>query len=306
MGHRRGVAFRHKVNTVCAGPDSETEVAAEQSAAATGGGRRNRHAYAINLPRYRTRSAGRSSSTWSAAHAPSSGLRAHLAVSARALGKHLAVLQRSGLIARWKVGRVHYCRLVASLARAGAWIAAPPGLLGAPARCARRYVDEEGAHAICPPTGKIGIELQRTFRASPERVFRAWTQPAALREWWCPSGWVAGEIEIDLRSAAPIALRCPAPQTVAVSVSGQFLEVRPPERLVYTWRWEGAFAEMPETLVTLELQGSDDETHLTLHHDNFADAGIRQQHRSGWMAACDRLDRVVTPTAVMPHRAAAL
>ena len=41
--------------------------------------------------------------------------------------------------------------------------------------------------------------MQRTFRASPERVFRAWTQPAALREWWCPPGWVAGEIEIDLR-----------------------------------------------------------------------------------------------------------
>jgi uncharacterized protein YndB with AHSA1/START domain len=45
----------------------------------------------------------------------------------------------------------------------------------------------------------IGIELQRRFRASPERVFRAWTQPVALREWWCPPGWVAGEIDIDLR-----------------------------------------------------------------------------------------------------------
>ena len=47
--------------------------------------------------------------------------------------------------------------------------------------------------------GNIGFELQRRFRASPERVFRAWTRPAALREWWCPAGWVAGEIEIDLR-----------------------------------------------------------------------------------------------------------
>jgi uncharacterized protein YndB with AHSA1/START domain len=55
-----------------------------------------------------------------------------------------------------------------------------------------------------------GFELQRTFRASPERVFRAWTQPAALREWWCPSGWVAGEIAIDLQIGAPIALRCRA------------------------------------------------------------------------------------------------
>lgn len=152
---------------------------------------------------------------------------------------------------------------------------------------------------------RTGFELQRTFRASPERVFRAWTQPAALREWWCPSGWVAGEIAIDLQIGGTYSIAM-SRADVRVSVSGAFLEVRPPERLVYTWRWEGAFAEMPETLVTLELQGSDIETRLTLHHGKFADAGIRQQHRSGWMAACDRLDRVVTPTAVMPDRAAAL
>jgi uncharacterized protein YndB with AHSA1/START domain len=155
--------------------------------------------------------------------------------------------------------------------------------------------------------GITGFELQRTFRASPERVFRAWTQPAALREWWCPPGWVAGEIEIDLRIGGTysVAMSRAGSAGSLVSVSGQFLEVRPPERLVYTWRWEGAFAEIPETLVILELRGSNNETVLTLHHDKFADAGLRQQHRSGWMAACDRLDRVVTPASALPDRAAA-
>src|SRR3979411_2958279 len=50
-------------------------------------------------------------------------LGAPFAVSAPAISKHLSVLERSGLILRWKVGRVHYCRLVADpLVRAGAWI----------------------------------------------------------------------------------------------------------------------------------------------------------------------------------------
>jgi DNA-binding transcriptional ArsR family regulator len=50
-------------------------------------------------------------------------LGAPFAVSAPAISKHLAVLERCGLIARWKIGRVHYCRLVADpLAQAGAWI----------------------------------------------------------------------------------------------------------------------------------------------------------------------------------------
>ncbi len=62
---------------------------------------------------------------------------------------------------------------------------------------------------------------------------------------------------------------------------------------------------MPETLVTVELQESDGDTVLTLRHENFADAATRQQHRSGWISACDRLDRMMTPAAAMGERPAA-
>jgi len=52
-----------------------------------------------------------------------SELGAPFDVSAPAISKHLAVLERCGLIVRWKIGRVHYCRLVADpLTQAGAWI----------------------------------------------------------------------------------------------------------------------------------------------------------------------------------------
>ena len=160
----------------------------------------------------------------------------------------------------------------------------------------------QSAIAATPETG-VGFELQRRFRASPERIFRAWTQPVALREWWCPPGWIAAAIEIDLRIGGNyrIAMSRAGRAGSEVSVSGQFLEVRPPERLAYTWRWEGAFAEMPETLVTLELSGSGGETLLTLRHENFVDLGLRQQHRSGWISACDRLDRLVTPPEAAPR-----
>lgn len=151
--------------------------------------------------------------------------------------------------------------------------------------------------AIAGTTG-LGFELQRRFRASPERIFKAWTQPAALREWWCPSGWSAGEIEIDLRvgGAYRIAMTRNGSVDDGVAVSGRFIEVRSPDCLVYTWQWEGAFTDMPETRVTLELQGSSDETLLTLRHEGFSEPGSRQQHRSGWMSACDRLNRkVISP-----------
>src|SRR4051794_41681740 len=79
-----------------------------------------------------------------------------------------------------------------------------------------------------------GIALQRRFRASPDRVFRAWTEPAALREWWCPPGWVAGEIAIDLRPGGTYRIemrRIGGGERLAIS--GQFLDVTPPRRLVF-------------------------------------------------------------------------
>jgi uncharacterized protein YndB with AHSA1/START domain len=78
-----------------------------------------------------------------------------------------------------------------------------------------------------------------------------------------------------------------------VSVRGRFLEVRPPERLRFTWRWEGAFEQMPETVVTVEFHEFAAGTELTLRHENFVDPDIGRQHRSGWIAACDRRDQAV-------------
>lgn len=142
----------------------------------------------------------------------------------------------------------------------------------------------------------LGIELQRRFRASPEALFRAWTEPSALREWWCPPGWVASDIAIDLRVGGRYRIAmASAGSGDALAVAGEFLEVAPPQRLVYTWCWEGAFPDAAPTLVTVELHAAGDETLLTLRHDRFASPAARQQHRTGWLAACNRLDRLVTP-----------
>lgn len=157
-----------------------------------------------------------------------------------------------------------------------------------------RSADAGGPAGIGP--ARTSIELQRRFRADPERVFRAWTEPTALRQWWCPPGWIAGEIELDLRVGGRYRIAMEQPGgSERVAVSGTFLEVAAPRRLVYTWLWEDAFPDMPETVVTVEFDGSNGETVLTIRHDNFGDPATRHQHRSGWMMACNRLDRLVTP-----------
>lgn len=140
------------------------------------------------------------------------------------------------------------------------------------------------------------FELGRRFRAGPETVFRAWTRPEALKRWWCPNGWAPTAIEVDLRVGGGYRIAMSRLGAGAdVSVCGRFLEVRRPQKLVYTWRWEGAFEEMPKTIVTVTFDEFPGGTELTLRHAGFADDGSRRQHRSGWVAACARMDRSLAP-----------
>ena len=140
----------------------------------------------------------------------------------------------------------------------------------------------------------IAIRLRRRFASPRERVFRAWTEPEALKRWWCPPGWTPAEIEVDLRvgGAYRIGMRRIDGGT-PVYVRGRFLEVRAPEKLVYTWRWDGAFEDLPETLITVEFLNVAGATEVVLQHEGFPDLTLRQQHRSGWIAACDRMELVL-------------
>lgn len=142
--------------------------------------------------------------------------------------------------------------------------------------------------------GTIALRLTRRFNAPRERVFAAWTTPEALKRWWCPAGWLPDQIEVDLRAGGAYVLGMrEAGGTAAVSIVGRFLEVRRPERLVYTWRWLGAFAEMPESQVTVEFLSITGGTQVVVLHEQIPDVRLWHRHRSGWIAACDRMERVL-------------
>jgi activator of Hsp90 ATPase-like protein len=65
---------------------------------------------------------------------------------------------------------------------------------------------------------------------------------------------------------------------------------------VYTWQWENAFEEMPETRVFVELRALGPATELLLTHEGLPEVPICLQHRSGWLAALDRIERIVADT----------
>jgi uncharacterized protein YndB with AHSA1/START domain len=136
-------------------------------------------------------------------------------------------------------------------------------------------------------TDQTAIVLQWRYPAPPERVFRAWTEPEILKEWFVPSAaWQVPIAEIDLRPGGRYRIVMKAPNGEGHEGGGTYREVSPPGKLVFTWAW--GFTQDKESLVTVELRESEGGTSLLLTHERLAPER-REPHLDGWTKSLARL-----------------
>src|SRR5262245_45864240 len=77
------------------------------------------------------------------------------------------------------------------------------------------------------------ITITRIFDAPPALVFRMWTEPKHLAQWWGPAGFTNPVCELDVRPGGKIRILMRAPDGVDYPMTGMFREVVPPKRLVF-------------------------------------------------------------------------
>lgn len=131
------------------------------------------------------------------------------------------------------------------------------------------------------------LELKRVIAAPRQDVFRAWTEAEALSAWFGPKGVTARITELDPRPGGRY--RCEMNEEGTYCVGGQFREVVPSERLVFTWTWEnGHFADI-ETEVEITLADVAGGTELTLIHRRLSGDEAREKHAQGWTGSLDCL-----------------
>jgi len=143
------------------------------------------------------------------------------------------------------------------------------------------------------PGPEATLVLTRTFAAPREEVFRAWTDPEALKKWWAAGpGFTTPIAEVDLRVGGRYRLGMKAPdQELPYVVGGTYRAIHRPARLVYTWVWEGT--DGPETLVTVEFRTLGSSTEVILTHEFFPTDEARKGHEMGWGSCLDGLAKIL-------------
>jgi uncharacterized protein YndB with AHSA1/START domain len=95
---------------------------------------------------------------------------------------------------------------------------------------------------------RASVRIVDVFDAPRDVVFAAWTEPERLKQWWGPGFFETVFAEVDLRPGGRYELLL---EPGSMRLVGEFREVTPPRRLVYTWRWVEGVPDTRESLVTV-------------------------------------------------------
>ena len=127
------------------------------------------------------------------------------------------------------------------------------------------------------------VEVQVQLRATPDVVFPYLTESDRYAR------WQGIRAELDARPGGVFRVWMDA-DTVA---SGEYVEVEPHRRVVFTWGWEGSEAVPPgSTTVECDLEPDGDTTTLTLRHSGLPDGESAAMHDEGWRLFTSRLATV--------------
>ncbi|HEY1652637.1 MAG TPA: SRPBCC family protein [Acidimicrobiales bacterium] len=148
---------------------------------------------------------------------------------------------------------------------------------------------------ITTPPGEPVIHIRRFFKAPPELVFRAITEPAYLRRWFGPRHLEITECEADLRVGGTWRVVHRAPDGMEFVFHGEFLELDPPRTRVGTFVWDGApDAVATETMVCEPVEGGTMVVTTMVHRTVEArDMHVANGMEGGILDSHSRLDELL-------------
>lgn len=143
------------------------------------------------------------------------------------------------------------------------------------------------------------VIVKKTVRAKRERVYDAWTKPELMQQWFFAPGWQAvtsNDLRVGGKYSHEMIGSAPSSCSSSVEASddgkrrhlhtGEYLELTPPERLVFTWN----SPSVRDTRVTVELRDLGESTEITITHELLGTEELRRGHTEGWEACMASLE----------------
>jgi uncharacterized protein YndB with AHSA1/START domain len=146
------------------------------------------------------------------------------------------------------------------------------------------------------------LVLTRLIDAPRQKLYRAWTDPELLMQWFAPKPWTTPRAELDVRPGGANLVVMADPEGNEFPYRGVYLEVVPNERLVvtdaYTTAWEPSEKPFMTAILTFEEEGGKTRYTARARHWTQADREAHEKmgFHEGWGQCADQLAALVAKT----------
>lgn len=149
------------------------------------------------------------------------------------------------------------------------------------------------------PAAEHELVLTRLIDAPREKLFRAWTEPELMKQWFCPRPWTTPVIEVDLRAGGANYILMRGPDGTEMPNRGVYLEVVKNERLVFTDAYTSAWVPSAKPfftgIITFEDEGGKTRYTARARHWTKEDKDTHEKmgFHEGWGVCADQLAEFV-------------
>ncbi len=154
------------------------------------------------------------------------------------------------------------------------------------------------------PSARFELIFNRVVNAAPAQVFRAWTDPELITQWFTPAPWKTIHAEVDLRAGGANLIVMQGPDGQEFPNRGVYLEVVPDQRIVvtdaYTRAWEPSEKPFMTLVLTFEAAG-EGKTNYTARALHWTEADLESHKQmgfqEGWGKATDQMEELLARVA---------
>lgn len=140
------------------------------------------------------------------------------------------------------------------------------------------------------------LSLTRLMDAPRATLYRCWTEPELMKQWFCPRPWTTPVIEVDVRSGGSNFILMQGPNGEEMPNRGVYLEVVPNEKLVftdaYTEAWKPSAKPFMTGIITFADEGGKTRYTAIARHWSDEDKKTHEDmgFHEGWGKATDQLE----------------